>query len=179
MKMLFKIFLISYFLSSFLMCQDRFYWGDAPASGSKIYSLKFFDSNNGIAESKSGEMLKTTDSGDHWILNEGKDLGNVPSKVLWSADIYCSVMRTNNGGVTWEPYLQEQQEHFCNVYFKDQNTGWKVAEEFLNKVVNTIDDYLKKDDIKSLLNQPHQCTEYYTNVDSGWAVGWCLNSFEN
>jgi hypothetical protein len=88
-------------------------------------------------------------------------------------------MRTTDGGFTWLPYLLEQQEHFCLVYFKDNNTGWKVAEEFLNKVVSIINTHVLNDDIQSLVDQPNQCTEYYTSVDSGWALGWCVKNYQN
>ena len=87
-------------------------------------------------------------------------------------------MKTDDGGITWEPYLQEPQEHFCMTYFKDENTGVKVAEEFLSKVVNIINEYWNKGEVDSLLNAPVQCTEYFTNAHSGWALGWCVRSFK-
>lgn len=177
MKIILKITVLINILSLIVICQDKYFWKEAPTSGTKIYSLQFFDLNNGIAESQSGEFLKTTDRGDHWFLSEEKR--EVQLNDVWSAEIYCSVMKTDDGGLTWKPYLKEPQEHFCLVYFKDKNTGWMVAEEFLIKVVNTINTHIQNGDIESLMNQPLQCTEYYTNVDAGWALGWCIRGFEN
>jgi photosystem II stability/assembly factor-like uncharacterized protein len=179
MKILIKMIVLISFLSIIIFCQNQFYWKDAPANGTKIYLIKFFDSNNGVAKSQFEETLVTNDGGQSWSPSARTQKKKEPASYLWSAEIYCSVMRTNDGGTTWVPYLQEPQEHFCMVYFKDNNTGWKVAEEFLSKVVNTINTYINNDNIKSLVDQPHQCTEYYTNVDSGWALGWCVRSFEN
>jgi len=179
MKILLKMIVLINFLSSFMICQDQFYWKDAPTQGTKIYLIKFFNANNGVAKSQFEETLKTNDSGESWSPGAWTEKKKESTNYLWSAEIYCSVMRTSDGGVTWVPYLQDPQEHFCMVYFKDHNTGWKVAEEFLNKVVNTINAYIQNDDIESLVDQPHQCTEYYTNVDSGWALGWCMRGFEN
>ena len=179
MKTILNITLLIYCLSMYMHCQDKLYWKDAPTSGTKIYLLKFFDPGNGIAISQFGETLKTVDSGEHWFLSAEKEKREEPINVLWSAEIFCSVMSTNNGGITWVPYLQKPQEHFCRVDFKDMNTGWMVAEEFLIKVVNTINTHIQNGDIESLINQPHQCTEYYTNVDLGWALGWCIRGFEN
>jgi len=179
MKILKKIIILTYFLSLFVFCQNQFYWKNAPTNGTKIYSIKFFDSNNGVAKSQLEETLVTNDSGRSWSPRARTEKVKEPDNYLWSAEIYCSIMRTSDSGTTWVPYLQEPQEHFCMVYFKDQNTGWKVAEEFLIKVVNTINKYIKNNDIELLVNQPHQCTEYYTNVDSGWALGWCIKGFEN
>lgn len=179
MKILIKMTILLFFLSLFVICQNQFYWKDAPTTGTKIYSIKFFDSNIGVAESQLQETLKTNDSGKSWLPVARTENEIAPNNYLWSAEIYCSVLMTSDGGSSWIPYLKELQEHFCMVYFKDNNTGWKVAEEFLNKVVNTINTYVENDDIELLVDQPHQCTEYYTNVDSGWALGWCLRDFEN
>ena len=138
-----------------------------------------YNSGQGIAHSKSGETLETNDGGKNWFLIEANDELLISGQPLWSAEIYCSVMATIDGGTTWTPYLQEQQEHFCLVYFKDNNTGWNIAGDFLNKVVSDINEYLNNDDIESLLDNPHQCTEYFTNIDSGWALGWCIGNFKN
>ena len=178
MKILPKITILINVLSLFVLCQNQFYWKDAPVEGKKLYSIKFFNSNNGVAESQLEETLETIDNGKSWSITPITDKKKQPSNYLWSADIYCSVMRTTDGGITWVPYLKEPQEQFCAVYFKDKNTGWKVAEEFLNKVVNAIIKYSQHDDIESLVDQPNQCTEYYTSADSGWALGWCIRDFE-
>ena len=179
MKVLLKMIVLICFLSILLICQNKFYWNDAPTNGTKIYSIKFFDLNNGIAESQFEEILATNNSGKSWMPGATTEKKMVTSSYLWSAEIYCSIMRTSDGGASWIPYLQEPQEHFCMVYFKDQNTGFKVAEEFLIKVVNTINTYIENDNIELLIDQPHQCTEYYTSVDSGWALGWCIRDFKN
>jgi hypothetical protein len=179
MKIQLKMIVLICFLPVFVFCQNQFYWKDAPTQGTKIYLIKFFSSNNGVAESQFEVTLQTNDSGKSWKPGAMTENKKESTNYLWSAEIYCSVMSTNDGGSSWVPYLQEPQEHFCMVYFKDHNTGWKVAEEFLIKVVNTINTYIQNDNIKSLVDQPHQCTEYYTNVDSGWALGWCVRGFEN
>jgi hypothetical protein len=179
MKILLKIFVLINLLSLFVPCQNEFYWKDAPTKGIKLYSIKFFNSTYGVAVSQNQEALETTDSGKSWLPVTTTEKKIESNNYLWSAEVYCSAMRTSDGGVTWTPYLQEPQEQFCTVYFKDNNTGWKVAEEFLHKVVNTIITYLQNDNIELLVDQPHQCTEYYTSVDSGWALGWCVKNYEN
>jgi len=160
------------------VCQEEFYWNNAPTIGTKIYQIKFFSSEKGIAIAQTGEVLKTLDKGEHWFINRETEKSENNNHLLWTAEIYCSVMNTIDGGKNWKPYVKEQQEHFCNVYFKDGNTDWKVAEEFLSKVVNIINKYIQDQKIKLLIDKPNQCTEYYTNVDSGWALGWCLKNFK-
>jgi len=179
MKYLIKILTLTFIPLAILFGQNNFYWKDAPIKGTKIYSIKFFNSNNGVAESQFAETLFTTDSGRHWSPNTYAARINDSENYLWSVEIYCSAMRTNDSGNTWEPYVLESQEHFCNTYFRDENTGWKVAEQFLSKVVSVINEYLYKGELDSLFSEPIQCTEYYTNAKSGWALGWCIRSFKN
>lgn len=177
MKSFSKIAILITFLFLNTYSQDNFYWNKAPVTGTKIYHIAFLNNQEGTATSNSGELLITTNGGENWnLITSVKKFVN-SNDYLWSADIYCSIMHTIDGGITWQPYLQEKQEHFCNVYFNDKNTGWKVAEEFLNKVAKNINNYLEKNKIDALLDQPHQCTEYYTDMDSGWALGWCVKNF--
>jgi hypothetical protein len=158
--------------------QSKPYWENALNTGTKIYSVEFIDKDNGWAKSKLGEVLITTDGGNHWTLNSNpyKLITNTPR--LWSADIYCSVMNTTDGGNTWNPYTDEEQDHFCQVYFKNENTGWQTAEEFLQKVIRTIQSLIIKNDLELLYKKTTQCTEYYTDIDNGWALGWRVKKYK-
>ena len=62
------------------------------------------------------------------------------------------------------------------LYFKDENTGWKVAEEFLKKVVSTIATSIRDNNWKQKIDVPHKCREYYTDMNTGWSVGWRFNN---
>jgi hypothetical protein len=159
--------------------QSKPYWKNAPATGTKIYSVEFIDEDNGWAKSKLGEVLITTDGGKKWSIdsNPYKLIKNTPR--LWSAEIYCSVMNTTDGGNTWNQYNDEEQDHFCQVYFRNENTGWQTAEEFLQKVTVTIKSFINKDDLESLYNKTTQCIEYYTDINNGWALGWCVKNFRS
>lgn len=179
MKYLVKVIIITLIPLVFLFSQNKLYWKDAPIQGTKIYSIKFFDAANGVANSEYAETLFTNDGGEHWVPINYAEESIHSENYLWRVDIYCSVMKTSDSGVTWKPYLLEPQEHFCMAYFKDENTNLKVAEEFLSKVVNVINESLTKGVLDSLVNSPIQCTEYYTDAQSGWALGWCIRSFEN
>jgi hypothetical protein len=159
--------------------QSKSYWENAPITGTKIYSVEFINECIGWAKSKLGEVLITTDGGKHWIVNSKpyKLINDIQR--LWSADIYCSVMNTTDGGSTWNPYTDEEQDHFCQVYFRNENTGWKTAEEFLQKVTSTIKSFIDKNDFESLYSKSTQCTEYYTDINNGWALGWCVKNYKS
>ncbi len=121
----------------------------------------------------------SSDGGTTWKLETAPSQINTNQDILfyWKADIYCSVMHTTDGGITWLPYAKEKQEHFCGAYLKDSNTGYNIASEFLGKVSEVISIYNKKDEINNLVGNPQQCTEYFNNPEEGWALGWCVKNY--
>ncbi len=153
-----------------------------PSQGVKIYSLRFFDSDNGLAESFLGNQLQTTDGGKTWnVIIENQEMGNdfeynLNAPKSWSADIYCAIMLSSDGGESWIDYPKKQQEHFCQVYFEDNNTGWKVAEEFLSNVIDTIVLAKETGEFESKIGVVFKCREYYTDIDEGWTLGWCYKN---
>ncbi len=148
--------------------------------GNKIFSICFTQHQIGYAVSIRNEVFESFDSGYTWIFKSADYHPNktAPKDTLWSADIYCSVMRSTDGGLNWSAYTKEEQEHFCGVYFKNENTGYQTADEFLNKVTSVISNYIIKKNISSLIDYPQQCTEYYVSESEGWALGWCLRNFK-
>jgi hypothetical protein len=161
--------------------QGQDYWANAPSTGLKVFSISFINDQDGNAVSAEGDVLVTTDCGKSWSVNNNvPDALNEPGKPnLWTAEIFCSIMQTTDGGKTWIPYTKEKQEHFCGVYLKDLNSGYKVAAEFLNKVTTVIMSSYNENKIGQLLNHPIQCTEYYRSPEEGWAVGWCVKYFDS
>lgn len=159
--------------------QYKPYWTKAPVNGSNILTILFTDNLNGKAVFADGELLITKDGGISWLFrNQFVQAGVVnETSFLWKADINCSVMLTTDSGATWIPYNKEKQDHFCNVYLKDENTGYKVAGNFLNNVTKIISKHFANEEIDLLINHPVQCTEYFINADEGWALGWCLKNF--
>jgi hypothetical protein len=180
MKIIIEILIVLLLLTSILIAQENDYWKNAPIEGSKIYSIGFTDQENGYAISANNEMFITTDSGSHWkFINDKKAVDkSSANNSLWSADIYCSVLQTTDGGISWLPYTNEQQEHFCKVYLKDPNVDYKTASEFLAKVTKDIVGSLSKNKTEGLINHPKQCTEYYSSENEGWALGWCVKELK-
>jgi len=182
MKALIVLLFFTFILYSSNVAQEVNIKNGHISQGVKIYSICFFDSNNGLADSYFGEVLITTNGGRNWEVktgdqvNELKAISQTETDIVWSADIYCDVMQSTDGGENWTPYPKKQEEHFCAVYFKDENTGWKVAEEFLQKVVSTITSNFSKDNWEQEIGVPQKCREYYTDMNTGWWVGWCYNN---
>jgi len=146
------------FISS--TAQDKDSWTNAVSGTTKIFTISFIDDVNGLAKSGEGDVLTTTDGGNTWEADKHFTFasGKLSTQILWKADIYCSIMKTTDGGNTWFPYEDGKQEHFCGVYLRDANTGYKVANDFLNKVTNEIIACYEKDKLDSLVDHPRQCT---------------------
>jgi len=178
-KILNVIFVLILFYSP-IAPQENDYWKNAPVEGSKIYSICFTDQENGYAISANNELFETTDTGLNWKFIIDKKVIDKPptNNSLWSADIYCSVLQTTDGGSSWLPYTKERQEHFCKVFLKDPNVDYKTASEFLAKVTKDILDSLSKNKTEGLIDHPKQCTEYYSNENEGWALGWCAKELK-
>ena len=175
------LILCSFFSLISTPAQNNDYWINAPVGKTRIFSVSFIDNHNGLAKSSENDVLITIDGGKSWTAANNISFINLKTtpEILWRADIYCSIMKTTDGGNTWLPYEEEKQEHFCGVYLKDPNTGYKVASEFLNKVTSEINNHYENGNPDALIDHPHQCTEYYRSADEGWALGWCVRNLKN
>jgi hypothetical protein len=173
-------FIIVLFALISVLAQQKDYWSNAPIGKTKLFTISFTNEQNGTAQSAEGDVLVTKDGGKSWTPDKELiyESQKVSSQILWKADVYCSIMKTTDGGITWFPYEEGNQEHFCGVYLKDKNTGYKVANEFLNKVTSEITNHHKNHNLDSLINHPHKCTEYYRSADEGWALGWCVKDYK-
>ena len=162
-----------------VIAQDDNYWANATISKNKIFAISFTNEQNGRAISAEGDVLATSDGGRNWILDNKVTFVSEKTspQILWNAEIYCAIMKTTDGGNSWIPYDEDKQEHFCGVYLKDTNTGYKVASEFLNKVISEISYHNENNNLDSLADHPRKCTEYFRNAEEGWALGWCVRNF--
>ena len=117
-------------------------WQKISSGEERIYNIKFFNSVKGYAETSFGDFLATTDGGSNWSFTLSQKEQEKLKKHsedpddTWSVDIFCTVLKSEDGGKTWTKY-SNKEDHFCSVYFQDANTGWKVASGFLKEVVKT------------------------------------------
>jgi len=182
MRTLTSLLFFSLILYSSNVAQKGDIGEETVSHGIKIYSISFINSNNGLANSYFGDVLITTNGGKNWKVLTGIELERMKittpmdANNSWSVDIYCDVMQSIDGGENWTRYPKKKEEHFCAVYFKDENTGWKVAEEFLQKVVSTIATSIRDNNWEQIINVPYKCREYYTDMNTGWSLGWCFNN---
>ncbi len=165
--------------TSITISQDHSYW-EAAIPGEKIYTIYFFVDEKVIAVSADNEYFLSTDEGIKWQLNKIRSIAELKNETQnLIVDIHCAIIHTTDGGENWYPYSSGKLEHFCRVYLKDPNVGYQTAFEFLTKVISEINSRLKDSPLEALNLPPQQCTEYYTNADEGWALGWCIKNFKS
>jgi len=108
-----------------------------------LSSLFFLDERHGWAAGH-GDMLRTDDAGETWtpLTPEGVDTSyRSPLRAIqfqddrhgWSAGMQASLMRTADGGATWEkvatPLAAGEHPNFWDMFFVDAQTAWVVGEE--------------------------------------------------
>lgn len=110
---------------------------------SSLSSLFFLDGRRGWAAGH-GDVLYTDDGGVTWtgLTPEGVDTSyRSPVRAIqfqddrrgWVAGMQASLMRTADGGLTWEPVATPlatgEHPNFWDMVFVDSQTGWVVGEE--------------------------------------------------
>ena len=119
-------------------------WTPASRQGraTTLSSLVFLDDRRGWAAGH-GEVLSTADGGETWtaLTPEGVDTRyRSPIRTLhfhderhgWAVGMTALLMRTADGGVTWESVatqLAGERPNFWDTFFIDTETGWVVGEQ--------------------------------------------------
>ncbi len=108
-----------------------------------LSSLFFLDERRGWAAGH-GDVLRTDDAGETWTPLTPEDVDTSyrsPIRAVqfqddrhgWVTGMNASLMRTADGGVTWEPVVTPlaagEHPNFWDMFFVDDSTAWVVGEE--------------------------------------------------
>jgi photosystem II stability/assembly factor-like uncharacterized protein len=112
-----------------------------------LQSIDFFNAENGIAVGLNGQIIKTTDAGTTWTVQQTNSFGTFLSVYLINNIGYTSgyassgseIIKTTDGGKTW---LQQATNGTGNsalrtVFFPTEDIGYAAGEN--GKIVYTID----------------------------------------
>ena len=103
-------------------------WTELPTgwTTTALFSVCFTDFNTGYIAGGNGNILKTTNGGANWTLQQGGSgielhgVSFTDSNNGWAVG-YCQILHTNNGGTTWTIQDQSPVNYYnCNAI--DQNT---------------------------------------------------------
>lgn len=108
-------------------------------------AVKFFDNGKGYVFGCCGAYFRTTDFGTHWghdtvYLTEGWSLDDcsfVNEQTGWAAGQMGSIVRTQNGGTTWEKLNSATTLDLKSIAFVNNSTGWIAGRGgFIAKTTN-------------------------------------------
>ncbi len=128
-----KIYIISFLLilsASNILSQSGWFWQNPLPQGNDLNSIKFIDGNTGYAVGIKGTIIKTTDGGNNWYLQNSKTTEILYNVLFVNESIGIvvgergTVLRTSNGGLNWESVVTINNTKFNGIYFQNQLTGW-------------------------------------------------------
>ena len=110
---------------------------------SAVGHLFFLDERRGWAAGR-GDAIRTDDAGENWAPASDETVDRsydspvraiqfVNESTGWLAGMHASLLRTADGGATWEPVatpiVGRERPSFWDLFFADSQTGWVVGEE--------------------------------------------------
>lgn len=130
MKKLYIITILLFITASISYSQSGWFWQNPLPQGNDLNCIKFLDVNTGWAVGKKGTIIKTTDSGDNWVIQDSKTFETLYSVLFVSENIGIvvgergAILRTSNGGLNWENVFTLANTKFNGIFFQNQQTGW-------------------------------------------------------
>jgi len=154
-------------------------WQNPLPQGNSLLDIQVFDSENAIAIGRMGTVIKTTNGGENWtvqnLVQEWSKFESVhfPDEyngwiVGYASTYHPLIFKTFDGGLTWTEINSFTTHQLHDVFFANTNTGWIVGNQ--GKIFKTTDsgnNWLAQNSStgSSLLSV------YFINENVGWAAG--------
>ncbi|MBI5218243.1 MAG: hypothetical protein HY958_04865, partial [Bacteroidia bacterium] len=125
-----KYFFSIYFFIISSLCFSQWFWQNPLPTGNNLISIKFINSNTGIAVGNEGTIIKTTDGGATWRIIETKknyDLYDVcfpATNTGYAAGSAGTILKTSDKGDTWTALPGIPGEYLKSVFFTNENSGF-------------------------------------------------------
>ena len=113
--------------------QEGWFWQNPYPTGFTLYGVSFSDENNGTAVGEYGAIIRTTNGGNSWIVQESGTTKNLRSVSFPDPNNGTAVgdngiiLHTTNGGTTWKAQSSGTAETLYGVSFPDANNGTAVG----------------------------------------------------
>lgn len=142
-----------------------------------LESIFFVNALDGYAVGEGGGILKTTDGGISWVLQDSGILGHLYSVFFtdpltgWAVGVSGVVLNTVNGGDSWFVQDVGTTNALRSVFFADASTGWIIGGNNDNStVLHTSDGGLTWLEQNGGTNN-FLAGAHFTDALNGWAVG--------
>ncbi|MFC2092700.1 YCF48-related protein [Bacteroidota bacterium] len=148
-KLLFQLILLNFFMYTSLIAQSGWVVQNSGVN-EHMTSISFANINTGWCTSLSGKILKTTNGGNNWFIqeNNGTDsywsIKAIDANTAFAAGNYHTslgmakiILRTINGGNSWQLVFSAEGGVFLSMSFINANTGWVSSDaSFVCKTTN-------------------------------------------
>ena len=120
-------------------------WGNPIPQGNELYDVTVVSDSFIVAVGELGSIIKTTDAGETWNVQQFATLTNAALLAVdfpdaqhgWCVGKNGVILATQDGGVTWERQSSAVFYHLYDVKFVDAQKGWIVGR--FGKILRTID----------------------------------------
>lgn len=126
-----SIIILSLFLCAVtLKAQYNWAWQNPLPQGNSLVCVFFLDKNTGWAAGSKGMLLKSTDGGSNWSIQQTgmtKNLGKInfvnqnTGYILSDTSVYY---KTTNGGINWSHNTLGGKTNLNDIYFVNESTGF-------------------------------------------------------
>ncbi|MDQ3022258.1 MAG: YCF48-related protein, partial [Bacteroidota bacterium] len=139
MKKIILLSLIILFNNFSAHSQSTWFWQQPLPTGNYLYSVDFVNTNTGYAVGTVGTIMKTTNGGTNWEVQNSGFTSNLLGTNFFDANLGFAVgsnngtiLRTNNGGYNWTQVFSGATTSMWSIDFPTRNIGYAVG---LNGVV--------------------------------------------
>jgi len=109
------------------------YWRNPLPAGDPLWEIVFDDVDHGWAVGDHGVIVRTTDGGASWSLQDSgvlvtlRDVWFADGVNGWAVGDFGTILRTTNGGASWVRQISGTTENLMGVSFADAPNGWAVG----------------------------------------------------
>lgn len=128
-----------------LIAQTSFFWQHPLPTGNLLEAVKFIDQQTGFATGSSGTIMKTTNGGVNWEVQQSPinaylwDVTYVNANTWVAVGVYQSsgnngvILRTTNTGNNWVIVQNQNGANYKGVDFPSPNAGYVVGAGTIHK----------------------------------------------
>ncbi len=145
-----RIYTLIIFIAIVCQTNAQWTWQNPLPQGNDLNFVKFYNDEIGWAVGNDGTIIKTTDGGDNWTIQNSTTKQDLSFIFCLDQNIVFALgnqvlLKTTDGGVRWNKLKISDSTSYYTLYFINENTGWlsinKVVGpgESVQKIIKTTD----------------------------------------
>lgn len=150
-------------------------WSDQQSGTTDtLYSIKFFDNQNGVCVGQNGKILRTTNNGRNWVnIISGttvslRNLISIGDSTLMACGGNGTILKSSDRGINWIPQNTGITTLLNDIDFPTKDTGYAVGR--LGVMIKTTDGGLTWSNVTTGTTLNISAIDFYS-AQSGVIVG--------